>query len=256
VSDERAIEMIRFAGLLPIFILLTLPSSSSAQDDSIVEPISLIRYQSLDGWANPNFPNGVFWRNVGDVKLGKDDQVLHSVEGSGVLWLDRRLPNMNLLSRGLHADIRLHLEFRLPKSGNTGVYLMGRYEIDLRDSHGREATDLGTCGTIAQRFDSRTGLYHGGVSPMCNAFENLDRWQSLDVIFRAPRFDDRGKKIENARFVEVRLNDVLIHREIRVGGPTRGSWYSDEKLLGPIMLEGASGPAAFRNILITHIYLE
>lgn len=72
------------------------------------------------------------------------------------------------------------------------------------------------------------------------------------MIFRAPRFDATGKKLENARFVKVVLNGRVIHQDVEVTGPTRAATYENEAETsqGPLMLQGDHGPVAYRNIVL------
>jgi hypothetical protein len=72
------------------------------------------------------------------------------------------------------------------------------------------------------------------------------------VIFQAPRFDQEGKKISNAKFIKVVFNGIVIHENVEVTGPTRAATYEQvpETPKGPMMLQGDHGPVAYRNIWI------
>ena len=72
--------------------------------------------------------------------------------------------------------------------------------------------------------------------------------QSFDVLFRAPRFDATGKKIENARFIKVTHNGQIIQENVEVPRPTCAAHWLDEKPTGPLMLQGDHGPVAYRNL--------
>ena len=76
------------------------------------------------------------------------------------------------------------------------------------------------------------------------------------MTFRAPRFNATGKKVENAKFVKVTLNGQLIHHNVEVPAPTRGSRFKDEKPTGPIMLQGDHGPVAFRKVILKPVKLD
>ena len=78
-------------------------------------------------------------------------------------------------------------------------------------------------------------------------------WQTYDVEFRAPRFDENGRKTANATFVSVVWNGELVHENVEVDGPTRASMLNDEAPEGPLMLQGDHGPVAYRNIRILSI---
>ena len=156
----------------------------------------------------------------------------------------------NLVSAAEFGDMEAHIEFLLPSRANSGVYFMGRYEIQLIDSYGVADGDLtyGHCGGIYRRWDEdRTPKGYEGAAPRTNASRPAGEWQSLDVVFRAPRFDASGKKTENARFVKVLHNGVVIHENAACSGPTRGPQLPDEAPKGPLVLQGDHGPVAFRN---------
>ena len=89
-----------------------------------------------------------------------------------------------------------------------------------------------------------------GHPPRVNASKQPGEWQSFDIVFRAPRFDASGTKTENARFVRVIHNGVVIHENVELTGPTNASAFADENPTGPVMLQGDHGPVAFRNLWI------
>src|SRR5256885_16483198 len=95
-------------------------------------------------------------------------------------------------------DVKVHVEFCIPKHSNSGVYLMGRYEIQVYDSYGKEKDQYPgiECGGIYSRWIG--GKNRGGHSPRLNASKAPGAWQSFDITFQAPRFDASGKKIANA----------------------------------------------------------
>ena len=83
-----------------------------------------------------------------------------------------------------------------------------------------------------------------------NAAKPAGEWQTLDLIFKAPRFDGAGKKPANARFVKVVLNGQLVHEDLELQAPTGHAWRLPEVRRGPLMLQADHGPVAFRNIRI------
>jgi hypothetical protein len=151
-----------------------------------------------------------------------------------------------------HGDVLAHIEFMVPKGSNSGVYFMGRYEIQVLDSFGVEQPQHSDCGGIYQRWDdNRDPKGYEGRPPRVNAARAPGEWQVFDVVFRAPRFDANGKKTANAMFVRVVHNGVVVHENEEVTGPTRAALFNDEKPKGPLMLQGDHGPVAYRNIWIT-----
>ena len=76
------------------------------------------------------------------------------------------------------------------------------------------------------------------------------KWQSYEIIFQAPRFDARGLKVANARFLQVIWNGETVHQNVEVEGPTRAAMLGQETATAPLMLQGDHGPVAYRNVLI------
>lgn len=154
---------------------------------------------------------------------------------------------VNLVSDEKFGDIELYLEFMLAKGSNSGVYLHGLYEIQVFDSYDsiQEPTSS-DCGGVYHRWIDGQGV--GGSAPLVNASRRPGEWQSFQIWFRAPRFDASGKKTENARFLRVLHNGVLVQRVVEVDGPTRAHMNIPEAAENPIMLQGDHGPVAYRNI--------
>ena len=177
---------------------------------------------------------------------------LQTIAGTGVLVnLPTKAARENLFTNFEHGDIELELNVMLPKGSNSGLYLQGRYEVQLLDSWGTKDPKYGDMGGIYQRWDPSRGIEnegYEGVAPRINAAKAPGLWQHFKIIFHAPRFDDYGIKIENARFEEIWLNGVLIHENISLSGPTAGAVYPDERFLGPLMIQGDHGAVAFKDI--------
>ncbi|RLE07344.1 hypothetical protein DRJ00_08320, partial [Candidatus Aerophobetes bacterium] len=157
----------------------------------------------------------------------------------------------DLATESSYGDCELHIEFVVPERSNSGVYLMGHYEIQILDSWGETELKFSSCGGIYARYIN--GQEVGGKPPRVNASRPPGEWQSYDVIFRAPKFDDTGRKISNAVFERVVWNGVVVHENVEVEGPTRASMPGPERPQGPLMLQGDHGPVAFRNIRIRRI---
>lgn len=157
----------------------------------------------------------------------------------------------HLFTKMEHGDIELELEFMMAKGSNAGVYLQGRYEIQMFDSWGVQNPRSSDCGAIYQRWDeSRPEGRKGyeGHPPAINVSKAPGLWQHYKIIFKAPRFNERGEKTANAVFVQVVHNGVTIHENVSVSGPTRAAAFEDEMALGPLMIQGDHGAVAIRNI--------
>jgi 3-keto-disaccharide hydrolase len=139
----------------------------------------------------------------------------------------------------------------IPQGSNSGIYFQSRYEIQIFDSWGKKTPSSGDCGAIYERWKDGRGFE--GHPPRVNASRPPGEWQSFDVMFRAPRFNSKGEKIANARFIKVVHNGQTIHEKVEVTGPTRASTFNDEKPAGPLMLQGDHGPVAYRNLRLRPI---
>lgn len=192
------------------------------------------------------------WTIVGDVEMDPaDNRRLAAKPGTGVLVNGKTGRTRNLLSKHQHGDVQAHVEFMVPAGSNSGVYFQGRYEIQILDSWGVKTAKYGDCGGVYRR--SGSGPEHEGYPPRVNASRPPGQWQTFDVVFRAPRFDGKGKKIANARFVKVVHNGKVVHQNVEVTGPTVAATFQDEKPLGPLMLQGDHGPVAYRNVRLRPI---
>ena len=149
-----------------------------------------------------------------------------------------------------HGDLDLSLDVMLPKGSNSGIYLMGRYEVQLFDSWGVRAPTSADLGGIYQRWDEKRGAGregYEGTPPRLNASRAPGLWQHIEISFRAPRFAGKTK-VANARFVKVVVNGVVVQENVEVTGPTRAAPFSDERPTGPLMIQGDHGSVALKNI--------
>src|SRR5262249_44365876 len=156
----------------------------------------------------------------------------------------------NLVTRQLYDDVEVHVEFLIAKGSNSGVKLMGLYEIQILDSHGKKVLTGNDCGGIYPRAEEKPKYHHidKGVPPRTNAARPAGQWQTLDIAFRAPRFDADGKKTANARFVKVVLNGQVVHEDVEVSCPTGAAWrLKKEVARGPLFLQADHGPGALRD---------
>ncbi|UCC96583.1 MAG: DUF1080 domain-containing protein [Phycisphaerales bacterium] len=194
------------------------------------------------------------WQIVGDTFTNpQNEKLLSSRPGTGAIVNGPAGRTSHLFSKADFGDIKAHIEFMVPEGSNSGVYFMGRYEIQVYDSYGAEKGEYPgiECGGIYQRWDNdRDPKGYEGHSPRINASRPPGQWQTFDVIFRAPRFDKAGRKVANARFEKVLHNGIAIHEDVELTGPTRAGAYNDERPAGPLMLQGDHGPVAYRNISI------
>ena len=234
----------------PLAVLLLLffgfPLHGAAQERL---PLTELSLESMREFRSPS-PN---WQLAAAVESDRHQRgSLVAKPGTGVLAnLAGEETGDNLFTDWEHDDIELELDFMMPKGSNSGIYLQGRYEVQLLDSWGVHAPKFSDCGGIYQRWDdSRREGQRGyeGQSPRLNASRAPGLWQHYRIVFHAPRFDEAGNKIANARFARVEHNGVVIHENVEVTGPTRAAAFDDERPSGPLMIQGDHGPVAFRNI--------
>ena len=197
-------------------------------------------------------PTSANWRIAGGATVDRSrDLALAADAGSGVLVNSPTdAAKAHLFTAFEHGDIDVSLDVMLPKGSNSGVYLMGRYEVQLFDSWGVARPTFADMGGIYQRWNERRGAGnegYEGVAPRLNASRAPGLWQHLEIVFRAPRFEGR-RKVANARFVKVSLNGVVVQENVEVTGPTRAAPFEDERATGPLMIQGDHGPLAVRNL--------
>ncbi|MBX2897733.1 MAG: DUF1080 domain-containing protein [Cyclobacteriaceae bacterium] len=168
------------------------------------EPINLFNGKDLTGWK----------------ALGPNQWI---VEG-GIL---RSLQSgSNLVSEKTFTDFKLHVEFRYEKGSNSGVYLRGRYEVQIEDDKGKEP------------WKGYFGAIYGFLTPNVMAAKDAGEWQTYDITLVG-------------RMVTVVANGITIISNQEIPGITGGAIDNKENEPGPIMFQGDHGPIDFRNIVIT-----
>jgi hypothetical protein len=169
---------------------------------------------------------------------------LESVRGGGYLQ-----------SKQEFGSCRLHVEFATPKEvkgsgqgrGNSGVFLMGQYEIQVLDSYKNITYPDGQCGAL-----------YGRAKPLVNASRGPGEWQTYDVTFHRPIFNDEGKVTRKAKF-HVTHNGHVIHDNLELSGGTgwRGphsiSEYKKHGDKGPLKMQDHGNPVRFRNVWVKPI---
>ena len=138
----------------------------------------------LAGWSGSDAVDHD-WEVVGGVALDADDPTRLSIEaGKGLFHNGRAGRTADLVSRISHGDCELHVEFVIPEKSNSGVYVMGLYEIQILDSWGETELKYSTCGGVYCQWIDEKPV--GGTPPTLNASRPPGEWQSYDITFRAP----------------------------------------------------------------------
>jgi hypothetical protein len=204
------------------------------------DPVEPLNGKNLDGWKLKGPEEKSHW-TVGVAAMSEENPrelSVRPVEEKGEL-VNAQGGGVDISTERTFGDCIIELEFMVPKGSNSGIYLMGEYEIQILDSYGVEKLGPGDLGAI----------YSAQVPPV-NAAKMPGEWQKFSIHFRAPRFED-GAKTENARFLLVELNDQTLHKDVEVKGPTPGGLTGKEAPQGPLMFQGDHGPVAYRDIRIT-----
>jgi hypothetical protein len=227
------------AGLAMALAVLVPGSSAEEEKDRTVTPFN---GENLKGWKLRNEKNSHWVVGVAALDEKEPVQLMLLPEKKAAHEL------INDLKKGEHGcdiyteekfgDCLVEVELMIPKGANSGVYLMGEYEVQVLDSFGKDKVGKSDMGAI-----------YGIAAPTKNACKKAGEWQKFVIDFKAPRFED-GKKTVNAKFCKVTLNDEVIHEDVEAPKPT-GSELGKEVETGPLMLQGDHGPVAVRNIKIT-----
>jgi len=210
--------------------------------------MELFNGRDLSGWRADGEHA---WRVAASVQLQSEDDQQFSIEpGVGIFVNGDAGRTRDLRTEMEHGSCELHVEFCVPRGSNSGVYLMGQYEIQILDSWGTTESELkyGSCGGIYARWIAETRTPYDGAPPRVNASRPPCEWQEFHVLFHAPRFDAQGMKIAKARFERVTHNGIVIHENFECSGPTRGAWSEVDIPVGPLRLQGDHGPVAYRNV--------
>jgi hypothetical protein len=140
--------------------------------------------------------------------------------------LTAKPPCVDLVSERTFGDAKLHVEFMYPAKSNSGLYLRGRYEVQIQDDAGRVLDAL------------RMGGVYGFIRPYVDAAGRAGEWQTYDITLRGQR-------------VTIVLNGKPIADNEVITGITGGALDSNEAGPGPLMLQGDHGPVSFRKITLT-----
>lgn len=175
-------------------------------------PLAILTGHTLSGWTLRNGSLPYCWHTEEGILF--NDQSCADLKSNIDFW-----------------NFHLNLEFRLDDEGGSGVYLRGRYEVQIaNDGNG-------------QPSPRSTGAIFGHIAPILSAGKKPGEWQTLEVTLIG-------------REVTVRLNNHVVIANEQIPGPTGAALDSDEGRSGPIMLQGDHGRVSFRNIVITPLLNE
>lgn len=207
-GDHLAGTIVMPAGERHTFTASRTPSLRRAHAPRWGTPIKLFDGKDLAGWTTTGGGGESHWRVIGGV-------------------LTNTAGGANLVTTRTFADFKLHVEFRYPKGGNSGVYLRGRHEVQVEDSEEREWPTAENVGAV-----------YGFLPPNENAATGPGRWQTYDITLVGRR-------------VTVVLNGRTVIGDAVIPGVTGGALDSDEGAPGPILLQGDHTAVEYRNIRLT-----
>ncbi len=185
---------------------------------------------------------------------GSDLSAWQHTDGNDATWTLRdgymEVTRGSIMTRQGFGDMQLHIEWATPNSGdgqnsgNSGVYLMNTYEVQVLNSYEN-----------ATYPDGQAGSVYGQYPPLVNASRPPGQWQSYDIVFRRPHFSEDGS-LESPARVTVFHNGVLIQDNVVLTGPTghrsRPPYEAHEDRL-PLLLQDHSEPTRFRNIWVREL---
>ncbi len=180
----------------------------------------------------------------GATKWKLSDGALESLQGAGLIQ-----------SKEKFGSCKLHIEFATPVNvqgsgqgrGNSGVFFMGQYEVQVLDSYQNETYPDGQCGAL-----------YGRVKPLVNASRKPGEWQTYDITFHRPVFNEKGEVTKRAKFHVVH-NGVVIHDNVELfggtgwAGPHAATEYVKHDDKGHLQMQDHGNPVRFRNIWVQEI---
>lgn len=207
-----------------------------SRNDAPSDAIVLFDGKDLSHWlpATQTMPTGVTIR-PGAPAWKLENGYVEIVPGTG-----------DLASKEKFGDVQMHAEFALPVTpgpsrvdrGNSGIFLQGRYEVQIFDDWDNPIY-----------ADGRIGAIYGQWPPLVNAGRRPGEWQSYDIVFEAPRLD--GDKVLKPAYITVFLNGVLVQNHTELLGPTvyrAAARYIAQPAEDAIVLQNHNSPVRYRNI--------
>jgi Domain of Unknown Function (DUF1080) len=225
-------QQILVAAVLLLGFLPSLGWSQKAEDKQDIKStpppegaVILFNGKDLDDWSKTDRKSKAHWKVL-------EGGVLQVEKGGDIIT-----------KKTFDGNFKLHVEFRVPVvpnakgqgRGNSGVYVQGRYEVQILDSYGLKSK-IDDCGAI-----------YSIAPPLVNACKEPGFWQSYDIEFRSPQCKD-GKKIAPGTMT-VWHNGIKIHDNVALTKDnTTAGLGGDPCMPGPIMLQDHGSPVQFRNI--------
>jgi Domain of Unknown Function (DUF1080) len=220
--------------------LLTAAAISTVSLAADPKPVEPFNGKDLSGWKLKDEKKSQWKAAV--VAVNETATEFIEKEGGKVVQLvNMKGGGCDAFTEEKFGDCTVELEFMVPKGSNSGIYLMGEYEVQVLDSFGK-ADDKLTEGDL--------GAIYSAAKPKKNLAKKPGEWQTFKIEFVAPKFDG-DEKTANAKFVKVTLNGEVLHENVEMKQQTPGGLTGKEMAKGPLMFQGDHGPVAFKNIKVT-----
>lgn len=240
----------------PFFFLLFLFMTGPFLSAQITDPVATEVWEPEPRAVDPGPVNGppadayiLFdgtntdqWEHLNGKAVGwkQEGKHLTVVKGTG-----------DIQTKKVFGDCQLHLEWRSPLviegegqgRGNSGVFLQGIYEVQILDSYQNRTYSNGQAGAIYKQH-----------LPLVNPLRPTGEWNTYDIIFKAPQFNDDGMKVASG-YITVLINGVLVQNHVEIKGTTPYIGLPQNEPHGPgaIKLQDHSNPVSFRNIWIREL---
>jgi 3-keto-disaccharide hydrolase len=232
------------SGVVVLSQIAAEPFPAPKIEPPIVTPAAVIGDPPSDALVLFDGKNLSHWRSAkdgGDAKWQLQDGYLEIVPKTG-----------DIATREEFGDCQLHVEWATPAviegvgqgRGNSGVFLMQRYEVQVLDSYQNKTYYHGQAGSIYKQY-----------APLVNASRAPGQWQTYDIVFKAPKFDDQGRVIERARITVVH-NGVLVQNNVEIYGTTsndKPALYVAHAAKAPLQLQNHGNLVRYRNIWIRQL---
>ena len=214
------------------------------QVTEILEPVPAVITPG-EGTAPPSDAIILFDGTNLDAWIGRNGEAAQWEVGDSIMTVKSRTGDIR--TKQGFGDVQLHIEWRTPEEvkgdgqgrGNSGVFLMERYEVQILDSYGNSTYSNGQAGSIYKQH-----------MPLVNASLPPGEWQTYDIIFQAPRFNEQGRVVIPARITVIH-NGVLVQNNVEIWGSTQFiglPYYESHDAKAPIRLQDHGNPVSFRNI--------
>ncbi len=213
--------------------------SASAWAEEAAQPFN---GTDLSGWTTKEPKERSHWK-VGLATVDKNNSnkivLAEKPEGEPGHLVNVQGGGVDIYTQDKYGDAVIEVEVLVPRGSNSGIYVMGEYEVQVFDSFGKEKLGGGDMGAL-----------YGAAPPKVNATKKPGEWNKFVIDYRAPRFNDQGQKTANAKFVKITLNGQTLHENVEMKGPTPSGVTGKEAATGPVMFQGDHGPVAYRNLRI------